>query len=177
MRNLLHEGDYQMKRLMLAAFFVLLAAAAGFAGTTSAQMGVSATLLPTVSVQTTNLEFGTWFVGDPDHTATATITVTASNLTPYNITLDAGAHFAGTRNVQNGNGIDAVAYTINDPTNTTEWGDNLFGNTYIAGSAVPGTGNGLPQPYVANGVLRTSVASATSALGLYSDIVTVTVNY
>ena len=165
-----------MKRLILAAFLVACAASAGFALTTSAQMGVSATLLPTVSVQTTNLDFGTWFIGDADHVSTATITVTASNLTAYNITLDAGTHFAGgTRNVQNG--VDTVAYTINDPTNTAEWGDNLFGNTYIAGSAVPGTGNGLPQTYTANGVLHTSTASATAALGLYTDFVTVTVNY
>jgi spore coat protein U-like protein len=165
-----------MKRLILIAFLAALAASTGFALTTTAQMSVSATLLPTVSVQTTNLDFGTWFIGDADHHSTATITVTASNFTAYNITLDAGTHFAGgTRNVQNG--LDTVAYTINDPTNTVEWGDNLFANTYVAGSAVPGTGNGLPQTYAANGVLHTSTASATSALGLYTDFVTVTVNY
>jgi spore coat protein U-like protein len=165
-----------MKRLMLVAFLVLLAGATGFAASTSAQMSVSATLLPTVAVETTNLDFGNWFIGDSARTATATITVTASNLTAYNITLDAGTHFAGaTRNVQNG--IDAVAYTINDPTNTVEWGDSGFAGTYAAGLPVPGTGNGLPQTYTANGVLHSELANPASALGLYTDFVTVTVNY
>jgi len=165
-----------MKRLMFAAFFVLLAAAVGFAATTSAQMGVSATLLPTVAVQTTNLDFGNWFIGDSPHNATATITVTASIGTVYNIALDAGAHFAGgTRNVQNG--VDVVPYTINDPTNTIQWGDNGFAGTYAAGFAVPGTGDGSAQLYTANGVLETNLANPASSLGLYADLVTVTVNY
>jgi len=165
-----------MKRLMLVAILAVLTAAVGFAAVATAQMGVSATLLPTVAVETTNLDFGPWFIGDLDKPATAVITVTASNLTPYDITLDAGTHFAsGTRNVVNG--ADAVAYTINNPTSTGEWGDNLFAGTYVAGSSVPGVGNGLPQPYTANGVLHTSTASAASTLGLYTDFVTVTVNY
>ena len=165
-----------MKRLMLAAILVLLAAAAGFAATTSAQMGVSAMLLPTVSVETTNLDFGNWFIGDSPHSATATITVTASIGTVYNITLDAGTHFAGaTRNVQNG--VDAVPYIINDPTNTVEWGDNGFAGTYAAGLAVPGTGTGSAQLYAANGVLETNLANPGSPVGLYTDFVTVTVNY
>jgi spore coat protein U-like protein len=165
-----------MKRLMLAAFFVALASAVGFAGTTSTQMGVSATLLPTVSVETTNLDFGDWFIGDSPHSATATITVTATTGTVYSITLDAGTHFAGgTRNVQNG--ADAVPYVINDPANTVEWGDNGFAGTYAAGFPVPGTGNGSPQPYSANGVLNTNLASPASSVGSYTDLVTVTVNY
>ena len=165
-----------MKRIMLAAFFVLLAGAVSFAGTTSAQMSVSATLLPTVSVTTTNLDFGDWFIGDAPHSATATITVAATVGTVYNITLDAGTHFAGgTRNVQNG--VDAVPYIINDPTNTAEWGDNGFAGTYPAGFAVPGLGNGADQLFSANGVLETNLANPGSPVGLYSDFVTVTVNY
>jgi len=165
-----------MKRLMLAAFFVLLAATVGFALTTSAQMGVSATLLPTVSVETTDLDFGSWFIGDSPHDATATITVTASVGAVYNIALDAGTHFAGgTRNVQNG--VDAVPYIINDPTNTSEWGDNGFAGTYNAGFTVPGTGDGSPQLYTANGVLETNLANPASPVGLYTDFVVVTVNY
>jgi spore coat protein U-like protein len=165
-----------MKRIMLSAFFVLLAGAVSFAATTSTQMGVSATLLPTVSVSTTNLDFGNWFIGDSPHNATATITVTASIGTVYNITLDAGTHFAGgTRNVQNG--VDVVPYIINDPTNTVEWGDNGFAGTYAAGFAVPGTGDGAAQLYSANGVLETNLANPGSTVGLYTDFVTVTVNY
>jgi spore coat protein U-like protein len=159
-----------MKRLMLVALLAVLAAAVGFAATATAQMGVSATLLPTLAVETTNLNFGEWFVGDTDHVAPLKITVTASNSTSYDIALSAGNNFAtGTRNVQNG--ADAVAYTINNPDNTGEWGDGVFGTTF------PGTGNGLPQEYDTTGVLHTSTASAASQLGLYTDIVTVTVNY
>ena len=164
-----------MKRLMLSIGFVLLAASMSFAATTSTQMGVSATLLPTVSVESTNLDFGDWFIGDSAHSATATITVTATTATAYNITLDAGTHFAGTRNVANG--VDVVPYIINDPSNAFEWGDNGFAGLYTAGSAVPGTGNGSPQTFTANGLLHTDLASPASAIGAYSDIVTVTVNY
>jgi spore coat protein U-like protein len=164
-----------MKRLMLAIGVALCAASVSFAATVSAQMGVSATLLPTVSVESTNLDFGNWFIGDSPHSATATVTVTASTSTAYNITLDAGTHFAGTRNVANG--ADMVPYIINDPTNTVEWGDNGFAGTYIAGSAVPGTGSGLPQTFTANGLLRTDLANPASAIGAYADFVTVTVNY
>jgi spore coat protein U-like protein len=165
-----------MKRLMLAVVLVLFAAAVSFAAATSAQMGVSATLLPTVSVESTDLDFGTWFIGDSPHSATATITVTATAGTVYNVTLDAGTHLAGgTRNVQNG--ADAVPYIINDPTNTVEWGDNGFAGTYAAGFAVPGTGDGSPQVYAANGVLETNLANPASPIGVYTDFVTVTVNY
>jgi spore coat protein U domain-containing protein, fimbrial subunit CupE1/2/3/6 len=165
-----------MKRLMLAAAFVLLAAAVSFAATTTATMNVSATLLPTVAVESTNLDFGDWFIGDSPHSATATVTVTATNGTVYNITLDAGNHLSGgTRNVANG--ADMVPYVINDPTDTVEWGDNGFAGTYIAGNPVAGTGDGSPQPYTANGVLNTNLASPSSTVGLYTDFVTVTVNY
>lgn len=165
-----------MKRLMLVLVLVLLAAAVSFAALPTAQMGVSATLLPTVSVKSTNLDFGDWFIGDSPHNTTATITVTATAGTVYNITLDAGTHFAGgTRNVQNG--ADAVPYIINDPTNTVEWGDSGFAATYAAGVAVPGTGSGSPQEYTANGVLQTNLANPASPVGVYSDFVTVTVNY
>jgi spore coat protein U-like protein len=164
-----------MKRLMLAIGVALCAASVSFAATVTAQMGVSATLLPTVSVESTNLDFGNWFIGDSPHSAKATVTVTASSTTSYNITLDAGAHFAGTRNVANG--VDVVPYIINDPTDTVEWGDNGFAGTYAAGSAVPGTGNGSPQTFTANGLLRTDLANPASAIGAYADFVTVTVNY
>ena len=165
-----------MKKLMLLTFFVVLASSVSFAATQSATMNVTATLLPTVTVQTTNLDFGNWLIGDSPHTATATITVTATNGTPYAITLDAGTHgTSGTRNVQNG--TDAVPYVINDPTNTVQWGDSGFGGTYLAGNPVTGTGNGSPQPYTANGVLDTNLASPSSTIGLYTDFVTVTVNY
>lgn len=133
-----------MKRLMLSIGFVLLAASMSFAATTSTQMGVSATLLPTVSVESSNLDFGDWVIGDSAHSATATITVTATTATAYNITLDAGTHFAGTRNVANG--VDVVPYIINDPTNAFEWGDNGFAGLYTAGSAVPGRATARLRP-------------------------------
>jgi len=165
-----------MKRFLCAMIFVALAAAISFAAPATTQMGVSATLLPTVSVQSTNLDFGDWFIGDAPHFATATITVTATNGTLYNITLDAGTHFSGaTRNVQNG--TDAVPYIINDPSNSVQWGDSGFGGTYAAGFAVPGTGTGSPQAFVANGELDTNLANPASRIGLYSDLVTVLVNY
>ncbi|HVP17420.1 MAG TPA: spore coat protein U domain-containing protein [Spirochaetia bacterium] len=166
-----------MKKLILAALFVLLASALSFATNTTATLNVTATLLPTVSVQTTNLDFGDWLIGDSQHSATATITVTATNGTDYKIGLDAGTHFSGGfRNVQNG--TDMVPYFIYSDTSNTEWGDNgLVGGTYSAGNPVSEKGSGSAQLYTAYGVLRTDLASATSSIGSYTDLVTVTVNY
>ena len=165
-----------MKRLVLLSLFVVLAAAAAFANSTSTTLPVSATLLPTVSVSTTNLDFGTWVLTDGVIPSSATVTVQATAATNYAITMDFGQHFsAGWRHVQNG--AFGVIYEILDPTGSFEWSDQGYGNTYPSGGPVFSTGTGSAQSFTANGLLFVASADPASPIGLYSDLVTVTVNY
>jgi len=165
-----------MKRIFVLVFLVALTGVTAFANTQSATMQVLATLLPTVTVSTTNLNFGTWIITDAIIKSSATVTVQATAGTNYAITMDAGQHFDGVnRNVANG--TFNVPFQIFDPTNTFLWGDAGYGKTYMAGSPVTSTGTGSPQTFTANGQLFAFLAKPASPVGVYSDNVTVTVNY
>jgi len=105
--------------------------------------------------------------------ATGQIIVKAPNGANYNVTIDAGMHYSGTRQVNFAG--EYMAYNIyQDASNTIEWGDSGFGDTYTAGSALAGTGTGADEPYTVYGVL-TKNTNAPS--GLYADVVNVTVNW
>ena len=165
-----------MKRIFAVLAFLAIAGMAAFANSTSATMQVLATLLPTVTVSTTNLNFGTWIITDAIIKSSATVTVQATAGTNYAITMDAGQHFDGVnRNVANG--AFNVPFQIFDPTNTFLWGDAGYGKTYMAGSPVTSTGTGSPQTFTANGQLFAFLAKPASPAGVYSDNVMVTVNY
>jgi spore coat protein U-like protein len=165
-----------MKRLVLLILFVVMATAAAFANTTSTTLPVSATLLPTVSVSTTNLDFGTWVLSDGFIPSSATVTVQATAATNYAITMDFGQHYsAGWRHVQNG--AYGVIYEILDPTSSYEWSDVGYTNSYPFGNPVFSTGTGSAQSFTANAYLFVPDADPASPIGLYSDLVTVTVNY
>jgi spore coat protein U-like protein len=166
-----------MKRQLWIACILGLAGAAVFANVNSTTIEVAARLLPQVSVSATSLDFGTWVAADRIHTATATVTVQASAGTAYAITLDAGQHFDGVfwRHIQNS--ASQVPYLIVDPSDSFLWGDGGFTDSYSAGSAVHGTGNGSPQAFTANGFLFTLFADPQSLTGPYTDSITVTVYY
>jgi spore coat protein U-like protein len=70
-----------------------------------------------------------------------------------------------------------VPYLIVDPSESFLWGDEGFTDTYSAGSAVHGVGNGSPQSFTAGGFLFTLYASPASPAGTYTDFITVTVYY
>jgi spore coat protein U-like protein len=165
-----------MKRLLLILCFLCAAGAAAFANVNSKTIAVAARLLPLVSVSTTSLDFGTWVAADKIHTATATVTVLAAPGISYAVTLDAGQNFDGVfwRHVRNS--VSQVPYLIVDPSGSFLWGDQGFNNTFTAGNAVQGVGNGSPQSLAANGFLFTQFAQGSS-LGEYTDFITVTVYY
>jgi spore coat protein U-like protein len=165
-----------MKRIFVLVMLVALTGVTAFANTQSTTMQVTATLLPTVSVSTTNLNFGTWVITDNLLYSSATVTVQATAGTNYAITMDAGKHFDGVyRNVANG--AYNVPFLIFDPTNKFLWGDAGYAGTYAAGSPVTSTGTGSPQTFTANGQLSAFIANPASPIGVYSDSVMVTVNY
>ena len=165
-----------MKRFITVLAFLAIAGMAAFASSTSATMEVLATLLPTVSVSTSNLDFGTWVIGQPTVLANATVSVQATAGTNYAITMDAGQHYANSyRNVVN-SGF-AVNYYIMDPTSSYEWSDVGYAGSYPFGGVVSNIGTGSLQSFTAHGHLLTSSASPASPVGTYTDFVTVTVNY
>jgi len=166
-----------MRRLLVFGCWLVLAGVSALGNTGAGSVGVSAKLLPGVSVSTTSLDFGTWIAADRIHLATATVTVQASVGASYAVTLDAGQHYDGVfwRHVQN-NGAE-VSYLVVDPSGSFLWGDGGFANTYSPGNAVHGVGTGTPQSLTANGFLFSLFASPASPAGTYTDLITVTVYY
>jgi spore coat protein U-like protein len=111
----------------------------------STTMPVLANLLPSFSVSTTSLDFGTWVIGNYILYSSATISVQATPGTTYAITMDAGQNFDGVnRNVANG--PYNVPFIIFDPTNSFLWGDAGFAGTYASGSACSAPGPDPPRP-------------------------------
>lgn len=167
-----------MKKILLsllATAVVLASGASAYASTATTTMNVSASVVSAAEVSATDMNFGSIPVGGGDGSvqAQSTISVTASNGTPYVITLDAGQHFDGIYYRSMVSGSNRMYYAISNPTFTSIWGDASYANTYPVGNGVPGTGTGAVQPYTAYGTIE----SPAPAPGNYSDVVTVTVNY
>jgi len=165
-----------MKKLIVFAIFALCAASLCFASTETAEMAVSANLIPTVVVEASSMNFGDWYIEDDPKSATATINVTASLDLVYNVTLDGGLYDDDTYRYMK-NGEVAVPYQLFKADLSTEWGDLGFAGTFVAGSSVEGTGTGSAVEYTVYGLLRTDLAPADAPVGLYEDTVVVTVNY
>ena len=169
-----------MKRFLLGTGILILGGLMAAADSKSAVMPVLATLLPTVSVSTTSLDFGTWKIGDSMLRASATITVQATAGLNYAIAMDAGRHFDGAFRCLVAlvhKSEYPVPYFILDPSASRLWGDAGFGETYPQGAPVVGSGTGSPQSYSAIGELEASLANPVSPIGVYSDHVNVTVYY
>jgi len=169
-----------MRRFLSGMSLLALGAVMALANGQSTTMQVLATLLPTVSVSATSLDFGTWTRGDSIIRASATITVQATAGLNYAIAMDAGTHFDGTsrRLVALVHRTEyAVPFIILDPSGSRLWGDAGFAGTYPQGAPVVGLGSGLPQQYSAIGVLDVSLAGPAYPIGVYSDHVNVTVYY
>jgi len=179
-----------MKRLILALFIAvtglaLAGTAQAFTSTTTGSMSVSATVLASCTVSTTNLNFGS-YDGSARKYANSTITVNCTNGTAYRIDIDAGLNTLSTsdaRRVKTGTATASTSNTIQyllskttTFTGSNEWGDN--GTTYCSTCpTVPtgksATGTGANQAHMVYGLLSTTGNPA----GAYSDTVVVTVKY
>jgi len=170
-----------MKKILFAIFALALALGSSmpvYALTATTTMPVSLTLVPAVTVSATSLSFGTSVVGYGGlGVKNATITVNAASGTAYTVTLDAGLNYSsGVRLMMSGATIGG-SYTLHkEAALTTFWGDTGFAGTVTgasAGSGVTGTGSGANQTLTVYGW----ITSYYSTPGVFTDTVTVTVNY
>lgn len=119
----------------------------------------------------TDLDFGATGVINAAIDADSEIAVQCTNLTPYDIGLDAGSGLGATvgDRLMTGPGSATVAYSLfTDAARADVWGDTIGTDT------VAGTGTGAQQIYPVYGRIP---AQATSAPGLYTDTITVTLTY
>jgi len=165
--------------LLLAAALCLPAIPAG-AGSASATMIVTATVVATCTITSDNLNFGNY---DPVGTnasapllGSASVTATCTQGAAALVDIDAGLNPSGTGNAQTrrmkGPGASQyLTYDIySDSGHSQRWGTKTSGTTV----SVTGAGGATPVHLTAYG----SVPSAQNVtVGAYTDSVAVTINY
>jgi spore coat protein U-like protein len=151
------------------------------AGSASATLDVSATVVAACQISTGAVNFGNY---DPlvvaDKQASGTVTVTCANGLAWEVLLDEGS------NPDTAGGSTPAApirqMIGTDPTNTgvllsySLWKDSNHTQTWqgATGGGVSGSGNGGAQVTTVYGLMT---HGQNKALGAYSDQVTATVNY
>ena len=141
-------------------------------GSTAASSGstFSATINSNANVSTSGVNFGSVSFMTSNTDATGTVTVQATNTTPYNVGLGAGGGSGATVATRKmTNGANTVTYSLySDVSRTTVWGNTIGSDT------VTGTGSGNNQSLTVYG--RAPVQSSKPP-GTYTDTVVVTVTY
>ncbi len=157
---------------LAAALLLLAPSTAAAAGTATGNLAVSATVIASCSVVTTNpLAFGNYdpISATPNDAAT-TISVTCTNGSGYDVLMNAGggsgATIAARKMTSSGN---LLTYAIYRDTNRT----NLWGVT-LGSNVVSGVGTGAAQSIDVYGRIP---ANQTAPVGSYTDTVVVTVSY
>jgi spore coat protein U-like protein len=153
------------------AIIGLLGATVALASSGTTTFTAQITLAATCTIDSAAaLNFGNQGILGANVDQSATIQVTCTNSTPYNIGLDAGTGPGATvaaRKMTSGGA--AVSYALySDIAHTTLWGATVGTDTLAA------TGNGTNQSYTVYGRVP---PQATPAPGNYSDTITVTVTY
>lgn len=160
-----------LRPLLLAAttMATLLGAEAVSAATATSSFQVTATVVATCTVASTNLAFGSYTAAQADQTST--VSVTCTNTTPYTVALGAGT-FAdatpATRRMTGPAGA-ALSYSLfRDNARLQNWGVTTGTDT------AAGTGNGASQALTVYGRIE---ANQFVAPGTYTDTITVTLTY
>ena len=147
------------------ALFGALSYSPASAGSSSANLTVSATVITTCSIATAPVAFGNYLGATTQ--ANGTLTVTCPNGLPYSVDLGQGLNYsAGRRMSFSGSFLNYQLYS--DNADTVVWG------TTSGGSAVSGTGNGLAQHLTVFGLLP---ALQNVPAGAYTDTVIATVTF
>ena len=139
------------------------------AATATTSVSVSATVQATCLISSTSLAFGVYTGVQLD--ATATLTVTCTNTTPYNVGLSAGTAAGATVTTRKMTGPTAqlLSYALfQDTGRTTNWGSTVSTDT------TAGTGSGAAQPLTVYGRIA---GSQFVAPGAYTDTVTATITF
>lgn len=158
------------KTILCAA--MVTAGGGAMAATTTGLMPVTGSSLAACVVVATPMAFGTLnLLGASPNDSTASVTVTCTPGTAYNVGLDNGLNYStGTRHMKSATTASVVPYAIySDATHATPWGSTIGTNT------VPGTSTVVPTILTAYG--RVPSGTTPVAADLYSDTVTVTVTY
>jgi spore coat protein U-like protein len=161
--------NHKTTNSLLTCSVGLLLPASCLAASTTTTFNVTATVQTSCAVSAADLAFGNYDAASAtDTTATSTVTVTCSLLTPYTISMDGGQYASGsTRRL--GTGANRLTYEVyRDPTMT-----NVFG-TVAATLGVTGVGTGFSAPTIIYGKIPKNQAVVP---GSYSDQITVTVDY
>jgi spore coat protein U-like protein len=169
-----------MKRVLVPAMVAgtALTAGAAQAATATTSMPVQMIIAASCTVSAATLDFGTQTLIDinADIDASANLTVTCTNDTPYTVALNEGLHDGGSginnRRLQIGATTDRVNYQLyRDVARTEVWGVTTAGTPDV----VSGTGDGQAQTIPVYG--RVPSGQANPKIGTYADTITVTVNY
>jgi spore coat protein U-like protein len=155
--------------LAAAAMAAGLPLSSAVAATATTTFSVTAEVVTTCNITSTNMAFGSY--SGLLLNSTATLNATCSTGTPYTIGLNAGTGTGATVAVRKmkGPAAEELNYTLSqDAAHTINWGNTIGTDT------VPGTGNGAVQPHTVFGQIP---ASQFIQAGEYSDTITVTLSF
>lgn len=154
---------------LVAAASILGVSAPATAATAIGSMVVSATVLSSCIVAATPMAFGNYASSQVD--STASVVVTCSNGTAYNVGLDAGTGSGAsvaTRKMTGTSGASLDYMLYRDSARSAVWGSTVGTDT------LAGTGSGAAQTISVYGRIN---ASQYPGAGVYADTVVVTVTY
>ena len=147
-------------------------------GTAGLTFSVTGTVVANASVSATALNFGSASTLPSNLNSTATVTVQATNTTPYSIGLNNGANASGSqRRVRLGATANFLNYNLYTNSGRTQaWTTTTLAGSCSggAGHCVLGTGTGSAQNVTVYG--RVPPQSITAA-GAFTDTVVVTVTF
>lgn len=156
-------------RFAFGAIALGVACSPAFAATASNTIGVSATVQATCLISTTPMSFGT-YTGVVAN-STATLSVTCTSTTPYDVALDPGTATGATVNSRQMTGPNSTLLNyalFSDSARTINWGQTVGTDT------VHGVGSGSAQTVTVYGQVAENQYVAP---GDYSDTITATINY
>jgi spore coat protein U-like protein len=154
-------------RVLLAALFLAASGAAVAQQTSTDTFQVQITIDVACDMTASDLDFGTHGFLATDVDAQSALTVTCSNLAPYEIGLNEGVN--GARLMQSGAGAQVGYELYTTAARTIVW-DDIGGTTVVSG-----TGTGAAQTVDVFG--RVPAQTPAPAAGAYTDTVTATIQF
>jgi len=168
--NTRHSAKWVISALALAG---IGATCSALAATAVTGLAVTATVLTTCVAAATPVVFGNYALTALDTTGLITVTCSPDVLT-YTVALDAGTGTLATTSARKLSfGLNTLNYALYlDGNRTLHWGNTQNTDTAAAGAAT--TTVGTVKTFTVYGRLH---ANQTTAAGVYSDTVQVTVTY
>jgi len=152
-----------------------LACRAANAGSATASLPVTATVQSACAASAEPLAFGTYIAGGGPVTGSATISVKCTSGLAFKVALDPGATPGGSISQRfMSNGSQTLQYNLYTTSDLSSiWGDGTAGVT-LSGVA---PSEGLPTSLMVFAQVPDSSMNRLARVGVYSDLVTVTVTY